>query len=195
MNTKENLVNRLSTGLKRERLAYKIVGIVSLVLAILLVVIGVISMVSGAFLASTEASMGEVVYSNDLSGNFEIIDGDSEIIFDDGKIEINDDDAHIYIDGSEIEITDGDVAVIAGAGIIAVSGFYIGLGCSLLAIAIVNLVMASKVGKYRSDETLTIKHASSVGSIVMAALFNEIALIFVIINFVVAKKNRAALEG
>ena len=71
--------------------------------------------------------------------------------------------------------------------------FYIIFGIALLVVAIVNLVTASKIGKYRYSEVLTVKHAGSVGSIVLAAFFNEIALVFVIINFVTAKKNRNIL--
>ncbi|MBR3988149.1 MAG: hypothetical protein IKK10_02475 [Clostridia bacterium] len=188
---KQNVINRLSTGLKHERLAYKIYGIVALVLAIIIMVCGVVMMVGGAFLTANET------YTNELSFNssIDIADDDANVYIGDGKIEIADDDVSVYIDGSEVEITEGDVAILAGAGVIFVSGFYIGFGAVLLAVAIVNLVMASKVGKYRYSEVLTVKHAGSVGSIVVAALFNEIALIFVIINFVYAKRNRAILEG
>ena len=192
MNTKENALARLSTGLKHERLAYKIYGIVALVLAIVIMVCGVVSMIAGAFLTATEATS----YTSDINfdSSFEITDDDSNVLIGDGRIEITDDNASIYIDGSEIEFTDEDVAILAGAGVIAFSAFYIGFGIALLVVAIVNLVMASKVGKYRYSEVLTVKHAGSVGSIVLAAFFNEIALVFVIINFVYAKRNRAVLE-
>lgn len=192
MNTKENALARLSTGLKHERLAYKIYGIVALVLAIVIMVCGVVSMIAGAFLTATEATS----YTSDINfdSSFEITDDDSNVLIGDGRIEITDDNASIYIDGSEIEITDEDVAILASAGVIAFSAFYIIFGVVLLAVAIVNLVMASKVGKYRYSEVLTVKHAGSVGSIVLAAFFNEIALVFVIINFVYAKRNRAVLE-
>lgn len=164
MNTKENALNRLSTGMMRERLTYKIVGIVALVTSILLIVIGMITMIGGMAFTAYESTETDEIYSYN-------------------------------IDGEDYIITEGDAIGVAGVGIAAVGGFYFGFGFSLLAIAIVNLVMASKVGKYRFSEVLTVKHASSVGSIVVAALFNEIALIFVIINFVFAKRNRALLEG
>lgn len=191
MNTKENALARLSTGLKHERLAYKIYGIVSLVLAIVIVVCGIISAVAGAYLTAEET------YTNELSFNssINIADDDANIYIGDGRIEINDNNASVYIDGNEIEITEDDIAILAGAGVIAFSAFYITFGIILLAVAIVNLVMASKVGKYRLSDEATVKHAGSVGSIVVAALFNEIALIFVIINFVYAKRNRAILEA
>lgn len=165
MNTKENVLSRLTANINRERTAYKIVGIVALVLSIILIVIGSISMVSGAFLTANEATTSEI-----------------------------DIDSYSYnIDGYEVEITDGDVAILAGASVVFLGGFYLGFGVSLLAIAIVNLVLASKVGKYSRNPELTIKHAGSVGSIVLGALFNEFALIFAIINFVTAKKNRNVL--
>ena len=39
-----------------------------------------------------------------------------------------------------------------------------------------------------------IDHCDSVGSIILAALFNEVALIFVIINFVRCKSNKALID-
>ena len=41
---------------------------------------------------------------------------------------------------------------------------------------------------------LAIDHCDSVGSIIWAALFNEVALIFVIINFVRCKSNKALMD-
>lgn len=194
MNTKENVLSRLSTGLKHERLAYKIYGIVSLVLAIIIMVCGLVSMIGGAFLTAEETYTDEVIFHNEINGSIDIADDDANVHIGNGKIEITDDDVHINIDGSEIEITEGDVAILAGVGVVAVGMFYIIFGIALLVVAIVNLVTASKIGKYRYSEVLTVKHAGSVGSIVLAAFFNEIALVFAIINFVIAKKNSAILN-
>ncbi len=194
MNTKENVLSRLSTGLKHERLAYKIYGIVSLVLAIIIMVCGFVSMIGGAFLTAEETYTDEVIFHNEINGSIDIADDDANVHIGNGKIEITDDDVHINIDGSEIEITEGDVAILAGVGVVAVGMFYIIFGIALLVVAIVNLVTASKIGKYRYSEVLTVKHAGSVGSIVLAAFFNEIALVFAIINFVIAKKNSAILN-
>lgn len=194
MNTKENVLSRLSTGLKHERLAYKIYGIVSLVLAIIIMVFGFVSMIGGAFLTAEETYTDEVIFHNEINGSIDIADDDANVHIGNGKIEITDDDVHINIDGSEIEITEGDVAILAGVGVVAVGIFYIIFGIALLVVAIVNLVTASKIGKYRYSEVLTVKHAGSVGSIVLAAFFNEIALVFAIINFVIAKKNSAILN-
>ena len=216
MNTRENVLQRLSAGLRREALAYRIVGIVGLVTAILLLIIGIIVSGVGAFMTATETPSNEIAFEN----NYIISDGDSSVEFNDDGFVIQDNDDYVEFnedgiiiqdnddsivfnedgiiiqDGNEsIEITEEDAFIFAGVGVMAFGGFYIGFGCSLLAIAIVNLVMASKVSKSRYSEVLTAKHAVSVGSIVVAALFNEIALIFVIINFVQAKKNRAVLEG
>ena len=186
---KQNVINRLNTGLKHEKLAYKIYGIVSLVLAIIIMLCSGIMMVGGAFLTGADAS------TNELSFNGEIIDGNADILFENGRVEINDENAHIYIDGEELTITESDAVILAGASVIIMGIVYLAFGLILLAVAIVNLVMSSKIGKYRLSDEATVKHAGSVGSIVMAAIFNEIALVFVIINFVVAKKNRAVLEG
>ena len=189
---KQNVLERLSRGLNYERLAYKIYGIVALVLAIFIMIIGIISSVAGVFLTASEE-----YYTEDISfsGNIDIYDEDANVSLGDERIEIYDGNSSVYIDGYEIEFDENAAAALAGAGVIAISAFYIVFGIILLAVAIVNLVMASKVGKYRLSEVLTVKHASSVGSIVIAAIFNEIALVFVIINFVIAKKNRAMLEG
>ncbi len=163
MNTKENVISRLSTGLNRERLAYKIMGIALLVTSIILIIIGMITLIGGIGLTAYESIDSAELYSYDINGE--------EYVF-----------------------TEDEAAAFAGVGVIFFGGFYFGLGGGLLAVGIVNLVMASKIGKYRLNPELTVKHAGSVGSIVVAALFNEIALIFVIINFVFAKRNRAVLE-
>lgn len=180
MNTKENVINRLSTGLKHERLAYKIYGIVCLAVAALILIAGVASMIGGAYLTANE------VGTNELSFNSNIVIND-----DDARVEINDDELNIIVDGNEVNLTDDDVAILAGAGVVFVGVYFIVFGIIFLVYGIVNLVTASKVGKYRLNPELTVRHAGSVGSIVLAAFFNEIALIFVIINFVIAKKNRA----
>lgn len=167
----QRCLDRLSTGLKHERLCYKIYGIVMIVMAAIFIVCGIVSMITGAYLTAADATTYEF---DPYSYSYEI-------------------------NGNEIEITDGDVALLAGVSVIAFSAVYIICGLVLLAVAIVNLVMSGKLGKYRqnlyTDCTAGAKHASSVGSIVLAAFFNEIALIFVIINFVFMKKNEATFEA
>ena len=189
MNTKENVVTRLSRGLRHESLAYRIYGIVALVLSIIIIVCGLVMTIGGAFLTDAE-------YQNEANIiNNEFIDGDTDVILGNSSIDITDDDVHIHIDGDDINITEDDVAIFAGASVVFMGVFYSIYGFVYLAVAIVNLVLASKIKKYSLNADLTVKHAGSVGSIVVAALFNQIALIFVIINFVIAKKNRAVLEG
>ena len=184
MNTnKQTIVERLTTGLKRERLAYKIYGIVFLVLSIVLIICGIVTMAGGAYLTDANTDATELSFNSSI-----ILDKNS-------GIEFNDDNIVVYDGNDSITFTEDDAIIFAGVSVIAMGGFFIGFGASLAAVAIVNLVLASRAGKHSRNEESTIKHAGSVGSIVLAALFNEIALIFVIINFVVAKKNRAALAA
>lgn len=67
----------------------------------------------------------------------------------------------------------------------------------ILPIIIVNFTMTKKLGKYRAklftDCNDGISHCG-VGSIILAALFNEVALVFAIINFVQVKSNAAVIE-
>ena len=69
----------------------------------------------------------------------------------------------------------------------------------LLPVVIVGFVMGTKVLRYweqaASDCGNALKHAGSVGVIVLAAFFSTPALIFIIINFVKTKRNRAELEA
>lgn len=63
---------------------------------------------------------------------------------------------------------------------------------------IVGYIMAAKTGRcwqrMHTDPQEAIDHCGSVGSIVLGALFNEVALIFIIINFVRCKCNKKQLE-
>lgn len=69
----------------------------------------------------------------------------------------------------------------------------------LLPVVIMGFVMGSKVHRYweeaASDCGNALKHAGSVGVIVLAGFFSTPALIFIIINFVKTKRNRAELEA
>lgn len=184
MNTnKQTTVERLTAGLKREHLAYKIYGIVTLVLSIVLIICGIVTMIGGAYLTDTS--------TESTAFNF-----DGNITLDrNSGIEFNEDSIVVYDDNDSVTFTEDDAIIFAGISVIAAGGFFIGFGASLLAIAIVNLILASRARKHSLNEDSTIKHTGSVGSIVWAALFNEIALIFVIFNFVITKKNRAALAA
>ena len=134
------VLNKFSTGLKHERLAWKIGGIVSLISTIYFLIGALLIPICGldAYSAST---------------------------------------AHEF------------VAIVACCLICALC---------VLPVPIVNFVMMKKLGNYRAklftDCKDGIGHCGSVGSIVLAALFNEVALIFVIINFVKAKNNAAVIK-
>lgn len=96
---------------------------------------------------------------------------------------------------------DRDAEGILGSTL--VSGFFVTysgfITLLLLPVVIVGFVMGSKVLRYYNESAANcenaIKHAGSVGVIVLAAIFSTPALIFVIINFAKTKKRRAALEA
>ena len=71
-------------------------------------------------------------------------------------------------------------------------------GLLYLPLAIVNLVMAKRAGEYREDLDVNPKYVidrcGSVGLIVLGAIFNSLALVFIIINFVRAKNCRHIIE-
>lgn len=183
MNTKEKTIATLSTGLRHEGVAYRVYGIVSLVLAIIIMLCGVVATIGGAVLSYEETEEAAIGYNGDI-----LIDDGARIEFDENGI--------VLYDGNEsIVLHSEDAEVVAGAAVVVIGVFYITFGVILLAAAIVNLVLASRAKKHSLNAESTVEHAGSVASIVLAALFNEIALIFVIINFVRAKKNSAVLEG
>ncbi|MDD6262985.1 MAG: zinc-ribbon domain-containing protein [Clostridiales bacterium] len=66
-------------------------------------------------------------------------------------------------------------------------------------IAVVNFVMVKKTSRYQDEMYFnigpTVKRCGSVGMIVFAYLFNTIALIFIIINFVRTKTNKADFQA
>lgn len=167
----QKCLDGLSSRLKWERTAWKISGIVFLICAIVFLLIGLIGTVAGGALIADNAS-----YSYDYY--------DGEYYFDD--------DYGYYSDNVDGE----DFVAVFGLSFGVTYGF-MGLA-AFLPLAIVNLVMAKKVGKYReklyTDCTDGYNHATSVGSIVLGALFNEIALVFIIINFVLTKNKGAEFD-
>ena len=66
-------------------------------------------------------------------------------------------------------------------------------------IVVVSFVMCKKTARYQDEMYFnigpTVKRCGSVGMIVFAYLFNSIALIFIIINFVYTKTNKADLQA
>lgn len=63
---------------------------------------------------------------------------------------------------------------------------------------IIGFIMAAKTKRcyqcIHTDPAAAINRCGSVGSIVLGALFNEVALIFIIINFVRCKSNKKLLD-
>ncbi len=93
-----------------------------------------------------------------------------------------------------IGMSEGD-AFMAGF----LGGFYISYGFILfLPVCIADFIIAAKVSRYiesvYSDCGPAITRSGSVGAIVLGALFNTIAMIFIIINFIYIKRNRAVFE-
>lgn len=165
-------LNSMNNRLKWERIAWKVQGIILLVLAIIFMLISVIGATVGIFSTATSVSSDDGYYYEE---------------YDDGIYYYD------YEDDYSTDMSDFGIGVA-----MSVFGVYITIGAMFLAIAIVNLVMAKKVGKYRkslyTDCTDALDHSTSVGSIVMGAIFNEYALIAIIINFIVTKKNIAIFE-
>ncbi|MBQ8000399.1 MAG: zinc ribbon domain-containing protein [Ruminococcus sp.] len=168
----QKALDGLSNRLKWERTAWKITGIVYLVFAIVFLLISFVGTLAGGFLVADNASYSYEYY-------------DGEYYYDDGY--------GYYSDNVDGEDFVGAIGLVYGVayGIGGLVGF--------LPVAIVNLVMASKVGKYReklyTDCTDGYNHATSVGSIVLGAIFNEIALVFIIINFVLTKNKKAEFDS
>lgn len=167
----QKCLDGLSSRLKWERIAWKINGIVFLVCAIIFLLIGFIGTIAGGSLVADNAS-----YSYDYY--------DGEYYYDD--------DYGYYSDNVDGEDFVGAIGLVYG--IVYVIGGLVGF----LPVAIVSLVMAKKVGKYReklyTDCTDGYNHATSVGSIVLGALFNEVALVFIIINFILTRNKKAEFD-
>ena len=83
-------------------------------------------------------------------------------------------------------------------GMALMFGIYFVYGLFFLPISIINFVMVKKATKYMNgiyvDPRHTLDRCGSVGRIVLAAFFNNIALVFIIINFVRMKNNAALIE-
>ena len=76
--------------------------------------------------------------------------------------------------------------------------FYLMLGIIYLPIAIINLKMVKKAEYYMNtlytDARPMVTRCQSIGMIVFAAFFSNLALIFIIVNFVRAKTNDKVLQ-
>ena len=75
---------------------------------------------------------------------------------------------------------------------------YMEFAVMYIAMAIVNLIMVNKVSFYQdalnTDVSVVRKRCGSVGMIVFGAMFNSIAMAFIIVNFVRTKTNAAAFD-
>lgn len=80
------------------------------------------------------------------------------------------------------------------AGMVGVAVAFIIYGLVFLPVAIVNLKMVKRAEYYMNsvffDIEPTEKRTSSIGMFILSGFFNEVALIFIIINFIRTKRNK-----
>lgn len=76
---------------------------------------------------------------------------------------------------------------------------YMLISLMYLPLAIINLKMVKKAENYMNivynDVTPVAERCGNAGMIVLGAIFNEIAMVFIIINFVRVKNNKAIIES
>ena len=92
------------------------------------------------------------------------------------------------------------LAMSATEGMTAFLGvYYLVFSVILLPVAIVNLKMVGKAEHYMNivytDAPAVEERSGNVGMIILSAFFNEIAMIFIIINFVRTKNNKEVLRS
>ena len=91
------------------------------------------------------------------------------------------------------------MATIAEEFFAGVGTIYMLYGLLFLPVAIVNLKMVSRAEHYMNivytDAAAVEERAGNVGMIVLAAFFNSIALVFIIINFVRSKTEKDVLKS
>ena len=91
------------------------------------------------------------------------------------------------------------MATIAEEFFAGVGAIYMLYGLLFLPVAIVNLKMVSRAEHYMNivytDAAAVEERAGNVGMIVLAAFFNSIALVFIIINFVRSKTEKDVLKS
>lgn len=96
-----------------------------------------------------------------------------------------------------LEDTRESVGFLVGFGVAGLYYLIIGL-IALLPAGIVGLIMAPKVEYYMNkvytDVSIPRKRCSSIGMIIFCLLFNEIAAIFFIINFVKTRAKNATFD-
>ena len=91
------------------------------------------------------------------------------------------------------------MATIAEEFFAGVGAIYMLYGLLFLPVAIVNLKMVSRAEHYMNivytDAAAVEERAGNVGMIVLAAFFNSIALVFIIMNFVRSKTEKDVLKS
>ena len=92
------------------------------------------------------------------------------------------------------------LAMSASEGMAAfLGGYYLMIAVILLPVAIINLKMVKRAEHYMNivynDAPAVEERSGNVGMIVLSAIFNEIAMIFIIINFVRTKNNKEVLRS
>ena len=189
------LLDRMMKFLQYEHAAWKTVGIVFLSVSILLVVCSLMIMICGALFGT--AGVGRLLgAAKQQYGITEVKPGDdfSFEIDGNGRLNIN---GKPVSDGAE---TDPNSVLVLLSFVFVMYSFYfllIGL-LGYLPTAVMSLVMLKKVEYYENtvytDVSIARKRCTSVGMIVFAAIFNKIALIFIIINFVKTRKNAKAFD-
>ena len=106
----------------------------------------------------------------------------------------------VLLSGAGLRLIEADDDPAFNAVFMSFFGVFGSLSALLfLPVVIMGFVMGSKVHRYWEESavdcTNALLHAGSVGVIVLAGFFSTPALIFVIINFVKTKRNRAELEA
>lgn len=194
------LLDRMMKFLRFEHFAWKLKGILCLVCTIIMIAGGLIIMLCGTGIGvmSLVRAAGAPEQQQQQSGRMEI-DPSSGFSFEidkDGKILIN----NAPLQRGEPQNADPYSVFLAfGVLFIIYSIYFITMGLIVyLPLAIINLKLLKKVEYYEntlySDVSIARKRCTSVGMIVFAAIFNKIALIFIIINFVKTRKNAAAFD-
>ena len=192
----KSLLDRMMKFLQYEHAAWKTVGIVFLAVSILLVVCSLMIMICGALFGT--AGAGRLLgAAKQQYGITEVKPGDDFSFEIDGNGRLN-------VNGKPVpngaEAADPNSVLVLLSFVFVMYSFYfllIGL-LGYLPPAVVSLVMLKKVEYYENtvytDVSIARKRCISVGMIVFAAIFNKIALIFIIINFVKTRKNAAAFD-
>ncbi|MBO4870141.1 MAG: hypothetical protein J5585_10570 [Clostridia bacterium] len=160
----QSALANMARFLKYEHIAWKAAGIIFLVCSIIFVLCGVLYFVLGGV-----AGLSGSYIFGDLVGNLSYYD---------------------YYDYSPYIIS---APFVFGGVVYILYGLLVFLPMSIL-----NFTLVKKVEYYQGtmykDVSIARTRCTSVGMIVLAAIFNKIAMIFIIINFVKTKNNAATFD-